>query len=78
MRWYRTDAPHICGYQPVHRLKLNCMQQANPGPAEPLNVILLEDDDILRDRVLAPNLVRLACGIEAGEDLVADLVQALS
>lgn len=35
------------------------------------------DDDRMRAAGIAPNLVRLACGIEAGEDLVADLENAL-
>lgn len=35
------------------------------------------DDAQMRDAGIAPNLVRLACGIEAGDDLVADLAAAL-
>lgn len=35
------------------------------------------DDEQMRAAGIAPNLVRLACGIEAGDDLVADLEQAL-
>ncbi|MCD6680471.1 MAG: aminotransferase class I/II-fold pyridoxal phosphate-dependent enzyme [Burkholderiaceae bacterium] len=35
------------------------------------------DDEQMRAAGIAPNLVRLACGIESGEDLVADLDQAL-
>lgn len=35
------------------------------------------DDEQMRAAGIAPNLVRLACGIEAGEDLVADLATAL-
>ncbi|MDT3680324.1 MAG: PLP-dependent aspartate aminotransferase family protein [Burkholderiaceae bacterium] len=35
------------------------------------------DDEQMRAAGIAPNLVRLACGIEAAEDLLADLEQAL-
>ncbi|HQY29546.1 MAG TPA: aminotransferase class I/II-fold pyridoxal phosphate-dependent enzyme [Burkholderiaceae bacterium] len=35
------------------------------------------DEQQMRDAGIAPNLVRLACGIEAAQDLVADLAQAL-
>ncbi len=35
------------------------------------------DDEQMRATGIAPNLVRLACGIESAEDLVADLEQAL-
>lgn len=35
------------------------------------------DDEQMRAAGIAPNLVRLACGIEAADDLVADLEQAL-
>lgn len=35
------------------------------------------DDEQMRAAGIAPNLVRLACGIESAEDLVADLEQAL-
>ncbi len=35
------------------------------------------DDEQMRAAGIAPNLVRLACGIEAAQDLIADLDQAL-
>jgi len=35
------------------------------------------DDEQMRAAGIAPNLVRLACGIEAGDDLVEDLGEAL-
>jgi cystathionine beta-lyase/cystathionine gamma-synthase len=35
------------------------------------------DDAQMRAAAVEPNLVRLACGIEAPDDLIADLRQAL-
>ncbi|HTM28375.1 MAG TPA: response regulator transcription factor [Rhodanobacter sp.] len=41
------------------------MQQASLRSVEPIQVILLEDDDLLRDQVLAPNLIRLGFAVSA-------------
>lgn len=41
------------------------MQQARPHRIEPLQVILLEDDDVLRDQILVPNLARLGFAVRA-------------
>ncbi len=41
------------------------MPQASPHTIEALHIILLEDDDLLRDRVLAPNLIRLGFAVSA-------------
>ena len=41
------------------------MRPARPSDVEPLHVLLLEDDDLLRDQILMPNLARLGFAVRA-------------
>ncbi len=75
------------GYEPAARFvsQLNLFTQAvSLGGVESLAVHAAAmwagtlDDDQMREAGVEPNLVRLACGIEASDDLIADLSQALA
>src|SRR5690606_10674179 len=75
------------GYEPAARVvsQLNLFTQAvSLGGVESLAVHAAAmwagtlDDDQMREAGVEPNLVRLACGIEASDDLIADLSQALA